>query len=97
MSTHDDTPIPRKKAVALRYDTESNGAPRVVAKGSGYLAESILELARAHDVHIYEDPDMVNILAALDVQTEIPENLYKAVAEVLAFVYQLNRKASDKQ
>lgn len=94
MSTSDDSSVTRKKAVALRYDTESEGAPKVVAKGAGYLAESILELAREHDVHIYEDPDMVNILAALDVQTEIPENLYKAVAEVLAFVYQLNKKVA---
>lgn len=92
----DSTPeeVQRKKAVALRYDTDGEGAPKIVAKGSGYLAEQILEIAKEHDIHIHQDPDMLNILAALDIQTEIPENLYKAVAEILAFVYQLNKQVS---
>ena len=92
MSTDRPEDIVRKKAVALRYDTESEGAPKVIGKGSGYLAEKILELARENDIHIHEDPDLVNVLAALDIDTEIPENLYKAIAEVLAFVYQLNKR-----
>jgi flagellar biosynthesis protein len=92
MTTSTDDDLPRKKAVALRYDAESEGAPKVVAKGAGYQAEHILQIAKENDIHIYEDPDMVNILATLDIQAEVPENLYKAIAEVLAFVYQLNKR-----
>lgn len=91
----DPTPddMHRKKAVALRYDPDAGGAPKMVAKGSGHLAERILEVARQHDIHIHHDPDMIAILAALDLETEIPEQLYKAIAEVLAFVYQINKNA----
>lgn len=82
----------RQKVVALRYDAEKEHAPKIVAKGSGYLAERILELAREHDVQIHENPDLVEVLAKLDVNTEIPERLYQAVAEVLAFLYRLNNR-----
>lgn len=80
-----------KKAVALHYDKQSEAAPKIVASGSGLIAEKILALAKEHDIHIHEDPDLVHILAAMDVNAEVPEHLYKAVAEILAFVYQLNR------
>jgi len=83
----------RRRAVALRYETGRDAAPRVVAKGAGLLAERIIEIARKHGVHIHEDPDLVAVLAKLDVDVEIPEELYRAVAEVLAFVYRLNHKA----
>ncbi len=86
--------LPRKRAVALRYDAQRDAAPRIAAKGSGLLAERILELAREHGVHIHEDPDLVTILSKLDIDTAIPEDLYKAVAEILAFVYRLNRDAA---
>lgn len=82
---------PRRKAVALRYDAAKDGAPKVVAKGAGHLAERILEVAREHGIVIHEDPDLLQTLAALDVDMEIPEALYRAVAEVLAFVYRTNR------
>ena len=82
---------PRKKAVALRYDPEKEEAPKVVAKGSGHLAERILEIAREHGVPLHHDPDLVAVLSKLDVDREIPEKLYRAVAEILAFVYRLNR------
>lgn len=86
-----DAPDPRKRVVALRYDAELDSAPKVVAKGSGHLAERILEIAREHGIVIHEDPDMMKALAALDVDMEIPEALYRAVAEVLAFVYAVNK------
>jgi flagellar biosynthesis protein len=82
----------RRKAVALRYQSGSDAAPKVVAKGAGLLADRILELAREHGVHVHEDPDMVEVLSKLNVDTEIPEALYRAVAEVLAFVYRLNAR-----
>lgn len=86
-----DQDRPVRKAVALRYDAESEQAPKIAAKGAGYLADRILEIAEENGVFIHEDPDLVAVLAKLDVNTEIPENLYRAVAEILAFVYRLNR------
>ena len=88
----DDTS--RKKAVALRYDDDSIAAPKVIAKGSGHVAEQILLLAKNNDIYVHEDPDLVNVLAVLDLQAEIPEHLYVAIAEILAFVYQLNNTFS---
>jgi flagellar biosynthesis protein len=81
----------RKKAVALRYSSESDQAPKVVAKGSGFIADQIIRLADEHDIHIHENPDMVEILSKLELNTEIPESLFRAVAEVLAFIYEMNR------
>lgn len=82
--------LARRKAVALRYDQEQEDAPRLVAKGRGYRADKIVEIAREHGIHVYEDPDLVTLLAQLDVDAAIPAGLYRAVAEVLAFVYRLN-------
>jgi FlhB-like protein len=81
-----------RKAVALRYERGKDRAPRVVAKGERLLAERIIAIAKTHNIHIHEDPDLVAVLAALDVTREIPESLYHAVAEILAFVYHLNQK-----
>lgn len=81
------------KAVALKYNKDKDPAPKVVAKGSGYIAEKIIETAKAHNVTLYEDKNLVQVLEALDLETEIPPELYRAVAEVLAFVYRLNGKA----
>lgn len=88
---HDDKET-RRKAVALRYDAQSDGAPRVVAKGEGLLADRILEVAREHGVHIHQDPEMVAVLSKVRLDAAIPEELYRAVAEILAFVYRLDRR-----
>ena len=80
------------KAVALKYDKEKDHAPKVIAKGRGEIAEKIIEIAGAHNLPLYEDKNLVQILEALELETEIPPELYRAVAEVLAFVYRLNRK-----
>jgi flagellar biosynthesis protein len=80
------------KAVALKYDQKKDNAPRVVAKGRGEIAEKIIEVAREHNVPLYEDQNLIQILEALDLETEIPPELYRAVAEVLAFIYRLNGK-----
>ncbi len=80
----------RTRAVALRYDRAKDGAPRVVAKGQGHLAESIIAAAREHGVPLHEDPNLAAGLSAIDLETEIPAELYRAVAEVLAFIYRLN-------
>jgi len=80
------------KAVALKYDQKKDRAPRVIAKGRGEIAKKIIEVARAHQVPLYEDKNLIQILEALDLETEIPSELYRAVAEVLAFIYKLNGK-----
>ena len=81
----------------MRYDDAKEQAPRVVATGGGYLAERIIEIAEENGIHIQEDPDLVALLAQLDLNTEIPGDLFSAVAEVLAFVYRLNRKIGDAE
>jgi len=80
----------KPKAVALKYEKEKDAAPRIVAKGRGFVAQTIIETARAHRVPLYEDKNLVQVLEALDLETEIPPELYRAVAEVLAFIYRLN-------
>jgi len=85
------TPKTPKKAAALRYDHGRDQAPKVVAKGRGKIAEKIVALAHEHEVPLVEDRNLVQMLEALDVDMEIPVELYKAVAEVLVFVYRLNK------
>ena len=80
----------KPRAVALKYEKEKDAAPRIVAKGRGFVAQKIIETARAHRVPLYEDKNLVQVLEALDLETEIPQELYRAVAEVLAFIYRLN-------
>ncbi len=80
------------KAVALKYDQKKDHAPKVIAKGRGEIAEKIIEIAKAHNLPLYEDKNLVQILEALELETEIPPELYRAVAEVLAFIYRLNGK-----
>ena len=81
-----------RKAAALRYLSEEESAPRIVAKGRGYIAEKIIEAARAHGIEIREDTSLAAALDALELNTEIPEELYRAVAEVLAMVYRADKK-----
>ncbi|MEK5058699.1 EscU/YscU/HrcU family type III secretion system export apparatus switch protein [Paenibacillus shunpengii] len=85
--------VVRKKAVALKYVPGEAEAPVVVAKGDGRLAESILEKALEHGVPIQEDPALVEVLSKLDLDQQIPPELYQLVAEVLTFVYQAEQKA----
>ncbi|WP_372682929.1 EscU/YscU/HrcU family type III secretion system export apparatus switch protein [Desulfosarcina sp.] len=81
-----------KKAAALQYDQATNMAPRVVAKGKGCIAEKIVQVARESDVPLLEDRNLANVLEAMDLESEIPAELYRAVAEVLVFIYRLNDK-----
>jgi len=81
---------PPKKAVALRYERGKDRAPRVTAKGQGWLAEQILKQA-GDNTPVVEDAALVEVLYQLDLQQEIPPHLYQAVAEILAFVYRLDK------
>lgn len=82
----------RKKAVALRYKTNEDTAPVVIAKGTGLIAERIIALAEENKIPLYQDPDLVELLSKIDLGYLIPAELYKAVAEVLAFIYRMNEK-----
>ncbi|HET6849698.1 MAG TPA: EscU/YscU/HrcU family type III secretion system export apparatus switch protein [Gaiellales bacterium] len=79
--------LPRR-AAALRYD--GRDAPRVVATGRGLVAEKILEAAREAGVPLREDPALMEALATLELEQEIPPELYRAVAEALAWAYRLS-------
>ncbi|MBF8725627.1 EscU/YscU/HrcU family type III secretion system export apparatus switch protein [Pseudomonas putida] len=83
------TPTPRQ-AVALSYDGQQ--APTLSAKGDDELAEAILALAREHEVPIYENPELVRLLARLELGEQIPEALYLTIAEIIAFAWQLRGK-----
>jgi flagellar biosynthesis protein len=82
-----------KRATALRYDAERDRAPKVVATGAGVLADRILEVAREAGVPVREDAALLEALAGLELESEIPEELYQAVAETLVWAYRLDRRA----
>ena len=86
----------QQKAAALKYDAQVDSAPVVKARGMGTVAEKIVQIARDHNVPIREDPDLVELLVQLDLEQEIPPELYKVVAEILAFVYSLDRSRQPK-
>lgn len=79
-------------AVALHYNASGSGAPRVVAKGGGQIAEKIIETAREHNVPLQEDAALASALSKLDIGREIPRELYVAVAHVLAFAWSIAGK-----
>ncbi len=81
---------PQAKAVALREESQSGARPRVLASGRGALAEQILQIAWANDIKVREDADLVEILSAIDVDSEIPIEAFAAVAEILSYVYRAN-------
>jgi flagellar biosynthesis protein len=87
------TPGPPPLAVALQYD--GTGAPTVVATGRGEIARRILERARACGVPLREDPELVAVLATVDLGRQIPEPLYRAVAEVIAFAWALRGRRPE--
>lgn len=82
-------PVPKTIAVALE-EQAGNQAPKVVASGRGFVAEQILAIAFANGVKVREDADLVQILSAVDVDSDIPTEAYAAVAEILAYVYRAN-------
>jgi len=86
MSQHTESSL----AVALKYDGEN--APKVTAKGSQEIAEQIIQIAKKHNVPLTENKELVNLLATLELGEEIPEALYLAVAEIIAFAYMLKGK-----
>lgn len=78
-----------KKAVALHYDYQ--GAPKVTAKGTGRIAERIMQVAEENNIILHKSPELVEVLSQLELGDEIPEALYLAVAEIIAFAHSLKR------
>ncbi len=82
----------QKRAVALRYDpAQGDAAPKVVAKGRGRTADQILALARKSGVPVRQDANLVQVLSRLNLDQEIPPEVYRAVAAILAFLHRVNR------
>ncbi|MDX8405860.1 MAG: EscU/YscU/HrcU family type III secretion system export apparatus switch protein [Mariprofundus sp.] len=86
----------RKAAVALSYDPVSGQAPTVLASGFGVIAEKILEIAEEKQIHIHRDDTLSGLLARVPPGTEIPEQAYQLVAELLAFLYQTDQRLGKK-
>ena len=84
-----------KSAISLRYNPTSDLAPKVTAKGKGSIAENIVSLAKEHNIPIKEDPDLVEVLSQVEVNQEIPPAVYHIVAELLSFVYQMNKRIPE--
>lgn len=84
----------KRTAVALHYDKKN--APHITAKGQAALADEIVALAREHDIPLHEDKQLAALLSQLELGSEIPRELYIAVAEVLAFAYMLTGKLPPK-
>ena len=83
---------PKQHAVALAYQRENNNAPKVVAKGSGYIAEKILATAKQNSVPVYKNKTLVSMLMAVELDREIPPELFQVVAEVLAYIYRIDQR-----
>ncbi|HLP44339.1 MAG TPA: EscU/YscU/HrcU family type III secretion system export apparatus switch protein [Candidatus Kapabacteria bacterium] len=81
-----------QKAVALQYEPGKDRAPRVVAKGKGLIAQKIIAAAEENHIPLHQDNELAQLLEALELETEIPGELFRAVAEVLAFIYRMNKK-----
>ena len=87
------TPDKRKSAIALAYQA-GDAAPKVVAKGRGLIAQAIIERAKEHGVFVHESEDLVSMLMQVELDQNIPPQLYLAVAELLAWLYRLERGES---
>ncbi|SFL46752.1 flagellar biosynthesis protein [Paenibacillus sp. 1_12] len=90
-------PNPLKKAIALKYAPGEKSAPVLVAKGKGHMAEAIMRKAKENGVPIQEDSSLVEVLSKLELDQEIPPELYKLVAEILSFVYRSDGRAKQIQ
>ncbi len=84
---------PSSAAVALKYDGEK--APTITATGTYELADEIIRIARAHNVPLYENAELAGVLARLSLNDEIPENLYRVIAEILAFAFHIRGRTPE--
>ncbi len=94
MSMMSKAPAEQRSAVALAYGA-SDGAPRVVAQGRGLVADEIIRVAREHQVFVHQSTELVALLMQVDLDREIPHSLYRAIAELLAWLYQIERASLE--
>jgi flagellar biosynthesis protein len=87
----------KKQAVALSYEAAKDDAPKVIAKGKGFVADQIIERAREYQIPIQEDRSLVELLGQLTINEKIPDELYQAVAEIFAFIYRMDQQLKDKE
>jgi len=81
----------KKEAIALKYDKEKNTAPLVTAKGKNDTAQKIIQIARENGVPIKKDEDLVQLLSKVELDSEVPPEMYKAVAEIFSFIYNITK------
>ena len=93
----DNKPLGQRSAIAVRYDVEKDAAPVILAAGRGDFAEDILRIAEDHKIPFYEDTGLADLLLKLEVSTEVPQELYALIAEVLAFIFRLDQMASRRE
>ncbi|MEH7387056.1 EscU/YscU/HrcU family type III secretion system export apparatus switch protein [Bacillus sp. JJ1521] len=86
----------KTKAVALSYDEKVDSEPKVVAKGQGIIAQNLIEMAKKHEIPIQEDIALVELLGELKLNEGIPEALYQVIAEVFAFIYQMEKGVENR-
>ena len=92
MSQYNDN---SKKAVALKYDSNKNNAPVIIASGSGYIADKVVEIAEESGIPVYKDDSLSVLLSQLDIGSEIPEELFSSVVDI--YIYFLNFKHSKDE
>lgn len=83
-----------KEVVALKYDGDEDAAPKVIAKGKGPVAQEILAIASEHNIPLQHNAELTALLSQLELGQEIPEALYETVAQILAFIFQLNDQST---
>jgi len=96
MELNADFELSSKYAVALGYDSQTDNAPIVLAKGQGQIAEKIIQIAIDNNIEIRKDEDLLQILKAVDINEEIPVEAFAAVAEIISYIYQQNGKELNR-
>ena len=88
-----------QKAVALKYDILKDSAPKITAKGKGETASNIIKIAKENNIPIKKDEDLVELLSQINIDKEIPDSMYRAVAEIFSFIYELsnNKNKLDEE
>lgn len=86
-----------KSAIALGYNEQEDQAPKVIAKGRGELAEQIIAIAKKNNILIHKDKELTQILSVLEVNSHIPLEAYSVVAEILSYIYKMNKKMNTQE
>ena len=86
-----------RSAIAVRYDIEKDKAPLIIATGRGIVADEIMRVAQDNQIPLYEDPKLTKLLSQIELDTEVPKELYVLVAQVLFFVYKLDKMAEKRE